>query len=299
MPFARANGLTLDYETFGDPTGRPLLLIMGLSVQMIYWAEEFCRGLAERGHHVIRFDNRDTGRSTTFDGASPPSLLPALGRYFLHLEIPTVYTLEDMAADAIGLLDALGIDRAHVCGASMGGMIAQTLAIHHASRISSITSMMSSTGNRKIPLPRLKAFKVLLSKIPTDDRKAYIDYSLWFWESLGSPDYPFDQERIRACAAEAFDRGVSHDGMVRQLLAIMKSGDRGPALREVETPTLIVHGKEDPVMRVEGALDTARVLQNSKLMLFDGVGHDLPRAIWPEVIEAMSAHTRAAEGTPS
>ncbi|MBE1500437.1 pimeloyl-ACP methyl ester carboxylesterase [Amycolatopsis lexingtonensis] len=272
------NGIELCHESFGDPGDRPLLLVMGLAAPMIWWDEEFCETLAAQGFHVIRFDNRDAGRSTRLRGRAN------LAQAYLLRTAP--YSLADMADDAVGLLTALEIPAAHVVGASMGGMIAQTLAIRHPSRVLSLTSIMSSTGGRFVGRPSARAMSMLLAA-PPRDRDAYVEMLLRTFRLIGSPGYPFDEARMRDRAERTYDRGVHPGGAVRQLAAIMADRDRAPKLRKLTTPTLVVHGARDPLVHVSGGRATARAIPGAALDVVPGMGHDLPRAVWPRIIRGI------------
>ena len=267
----------------GDPDGEPLLLVMGLATQMIAWDEGFCDLLAERGFRVVRFDNRDIGRSTKITSAGVPKRVDML----LGRRASAPYLLREMAADTIGLMDHLGIDSAHVVGASMGGMIVQTLAIEHSERIRSLVSIMSNTGSRWTGLPSRKAMAVLLGK-PPRDREAAIERAVRTFGVIGSPGYPFDEERLRRVAGRSYDRGHSAAGIARQLHAITASGDRTEALRGVQTPATVIHGNRDPLVRPAGGRATARAIPNARLKLIDGMGHDLPRQLWPVFAEEIA-----------
>ncbi|WP_410600096.1 alpha/beta fold hydrolase [Amycolatopsis sp. lyj-90] len=275
---AEVNGIELCHETFGPPDGKPLLMIMGLASQMIWWDDELCEHLAAEGFFVIRYDNRDAGRSSRMAGRASLPLA-----YTLRT---APYSLKDMADDAAGLLDELGVESAHVVGASMGGMVAQTLAIEHPSRVRSLTSIMSTTGNRFVGRPSAKAMAMLLSA-PPRNREQYVDYLVRTFRVIGSPGYPFDEARMRERAERSFDRGVNPGGTARQLAAILSSRDRFRALRKVEVPALVVHGAKDPLVHVSGGRATARALRESESDIVPGMGHDLPRAIWPRLVRGL------------
>ena len=293
MPYASINGLRLAYETFGDDAGRPLLLIMGLASQMLLWDEDFCDLLAERGHFVVRFDNRDVGLSSRCSHLGRPSLWRALWNARRGQPVAAAYTLDDMAEDAMGLLAELGLERAHLMGASMGGMIAQAAAIRYPERVMSLVSFMSSSGNPRLPGPTWRATKVLLRR-PPRDKQAFIEYSVKLWRTIGSPGYPFDEERIRRRSARVFDRGLAGHGARRQMVALVAHGDRRPRLAGLSLPSLVIHGQSDPLVPVEAGIDTAAAIPGAELMLLDGVGHTLPREVWPGVIDAVSALTEKA-----
>ncbi|EOD64687.1 alpha/beta fold hydrolase [Amycolatopsis vancoresmycina] len=275
----RVNGVELCHEAFGAPGARPLLLIMGLGAPMIWWDEEFCTDLAERGFRVIRFDNRDAGRSSRMRGRAN------LAQAYVLRSAP--YSLADMADDAAGLLDALGVPAAHVAGASMGGMIAQTLAIRHPARVRSLTSIMSSTGGRLVGRPSPRTMPMLLTA-PPRTRADYVELLVRTFRLIGSPGYPFDEDRMRRRAERTYDRGVPPGGSLRQLAAIMADRDRTPLLRRVRVPALVVHGARDPLVHPSGGRATARAIPGADLDIIPGMGHDLPRAVWPRVITGIS-----------
>jgi pimeloyl-ACP methyl ester carboxylesterase len=285
---APANGIELCYQEMGDPEGEPLLLVMGLATQMIAWDEEFCRMLAERGFRVVRFDNRDIGRSTRIDSAGVPNTLAMMsGRG------TAPYLLRDMAADTVGLLDHLGISSAHLVGASMGGMIVQTTAIEYPERVRSLTSIMSTTGSRRVGHPSYRTFGLLLGKRPRE-REAAIERVVKTFKTIGSPGYPFEEERIRAIAGLSFDRGHSEAGIARQLHAITASGDRASGLRKLDVPALVIHGKNDILVNPSGGRATAKAIPGARLKMVDGMGHDLPRALWPTFVEEITANAARA-----
>lgn len=289
MPRVHANGIELEYETFGRAEDPALLLVMGLGAQMILWHEEFCDALAARGLHVVRFDNRDVGRSTWLEEAGMPDVLAALAATGQGQPVRAAYQLRDMAADAAGLLDALDIAAAHVAGASMGGMIAQTLAIEHPTRVRTLTSIMSTTGHPDLPAATPTAMAALLTPAPTE-REAAIERSVELWRTIGSPGYPVDEDEIRAQAARAFDRGANPAGVARQLVAILASGHRRDALGAVRAPTLVIHGADDPLIPEAAGRDTAASVPDADLLLIEGMGHDLPRALWPRIVDAIAKH---------
>lgn len=290
MPNVEANAIRIEYDTFGAPTARPLLLIMGLGQPMLLWHEDFCQQLADQGHFVIRFDNRDVGLSTSFHEVGTPNKIKTAVRYWTRRRIEPAYTLGDMADDASGLLDALKIERAHLVGVSMGGMIAQVFATRHPARILSLTSIMSSTGNPKLPQARLKVLPVILGRPPTE-RQAFINFSVRLWRTIGSPGYPFREEIIRQRSGRIFDRRKGPTGVARQLVAIAAAGDRRQDVAKIGVPTLVIHGEDDPLVRVEGGRETARLIPNAELLTFEGMGHDLPLELWHRVVSAISAHT--------
>ena len=288
---APANGIEIAYETFGDPDGHPLLLVMGLGVQMLGWDERFCRMLADRGFYVIRFDNRDVGLSTKIRTGPRPRIWAAL----MGDTRSASYTLNDMADDAVGLLDRLGIDSAHVVGASMGGMIGQTMAICHPTRVRSLVSIMSTTGDRRVGRARLVVLRFLMRPVPAR-RHRYIQRMVRTFRAIGSPGYPFEEERVRRLAAASYDRCFHPAGTARQLVAILASGDRTEALRGVRAPTLVIHGADDPLVSMSGGKATAAAIPGAELMVVPGMGHDLPEALWPTIVDASAAHAERADG---
>jgi pimeloyl-ACP methyl ester carboxylesterase len=279
---APANGIEIAYETFGSESDRPLLLVMGLATQMLAWHDDFCTALAERGFHVIRFDNRDVGLSTHLHDAPPPDLMAAFGGDHSSAS----YRLEDMADDTVGLLDALGIDSAHVVGASMGGMIAQTMAIAHPSRVRTLTSIMS-TPSPDIGAATEEAMAVLMAA-PATSREEAIDRSRSAYRVIGSPGYPLDEAWLAEVSGTSYDRGYDPLGVARQLLAVRASGDRSEALRGVRVPTLVVHGSADPLVQVAGGRATAEAVPEAELLVLEGMGHNLPRELWPTILDAIA-----------
>jgi pimeloyl-ACP methyl ester carboxylesterase len=287
---APANGIELAYQEMGDPDGEPLLLVMGLATQMIAWPEEFCSSLADRGFRVVRFDNRDIGRSTKLSSAGIPSRIDMMaGR-----RASAAYLLRDMARDTVGLMDHLGFDSAHLVGASMGGMIVQTTAIEHSERVRSLVSIMSNTGSRWSGTPSIKTYGVLLGK-PPKSREEIVKRGVKTFKVIGSPGFRFDEERIRDVAARSYDRGHSAAGVLRQLHAITASGDRTAGLKQLDVPATVIHGSRDPLVKPSGGRATASAIPGARLLMIDGMGHDLPREIWPQVVEAIAANAARAE----
>ena len=286
---ARANDMDIAYDAFGDPRSKPLLLIMGLGFQMIVWDEEFCTQLAARGYRVIRFDNRDMGLSKKFDKAPVPNISTLLKSQEQGKACHAPYTLSDMAGDAIGLLDALGIGSVHVVGLSMGGMIGQIMAAKFPERIYTLTSMMSSTGDPELPPPKPEARSVLLTTLPTD-RAAYIESCVRIWAVLSGPKFPVDEARVRKWAGQSHDRGLNPAGFARQFAAIIASGSRKEMLKSVAVPTLVLHGDADPLVPVECGMDTANAVPGASLVIIEGMGHTLPETLWPRVIDAIDHH---------
>lgn len=285
MPNVKANGITLEYEELGKPGDPPLLLIMGLGAQMILWREDFCRELAARGHRVIRFDNRDVGKSTWLDHLGVPDVMATVTAALMRQPVQAPYLLKDMAADAAGLLRALDIPRAHVVGASMGGMIAQTLAIEYPEMVLSLTSIMSSTGNPNLPQPQPEAMSALLTPLP-EGREANIERGIMVFRTIGSPTM-FDENEIRELATLSYDRGVNPAGVMRQLVAILASGSRNEGLAKLRIPALVIHGKVDPLVPFAAGEDTAKAIPGAELLALDAMGHDLPRPLWPQIIDAI------------
>jgi pimeloyl-ACP methyl ester carboxylesterase len=286
---ATVGDLELAHDTVGDPTDPTVLMVMGLGMQLVGWHPELCEMIAQRGFHVVRFDNRDVGHSTKLrDGRGPGALNLLLGR---APDAP--YTLDDMAGDAVGLLDHLGVDGAHVVGASMGGAIAQTIAILHPERVLSLCSIMSTPGGRRISRPTLRGLGVLLRKAP-EEREAYIDYTLGIVRTIGSPGFPFDEERIRSRAAESYDRCYYPPGVERQLAALLASGDRSSRLGQVRAPTVVVHGTKDPLVPPRAGRATASAIPDAELVEIEGMGHDLPREVWPRLVDAIARNAERA-----
>jgi pimeloyl-ACP methyl ester carboxylesterase len=280
--------ITLCYENFGDPADPTALLVMGLGTQMIAWHEDFCSELASRGLHVVRFDNRDCGRSTHIRGAPP-----TLGQILRRSRHAAHYTLADMAGDAAALLDRLDLAPAHVVGASMGGMIAQTLAARHPDKVLSLVSIMSNTGSIRTGQPGLRVYPLFLRRAPTE-REAFIDHMERLFALIGSPGFPRDPQDIRRLAAESYDRDDDRFGTLRQLAAIMASGDRTPELRRISAPTLVIHGSADRLVTPSGGRATARAIPGAEMMVVKGMGHDLPRAAWPQIIDGIVANAERA-----
>lgn len=276
MKHAAVGDVEIAYETFGRPTDPPLLLIMGLATQMLGWHEGLCELFAARGFYAIRFDNRDIGLSTHH-----------------HQTSDTPYRLEDLADDAAGLLAALGLDDAHVAGTSMGGMIAQTLAIRHPQRVRSLTSIMSTPAPQIGP-PTPEALEVLMTA-PPRDRDDAARRRVEVFRVIGSPGYPFDADEVADLARRSYDRDHDPGTPRRQLTAVTASGDRTEALRALRVPALVIHGAEDPLIRVEGGRATAAAIAGARLVVFDGMGHDLPRRLWPQIVDEIRALADAAD----
>lgn len=285
----KANGLELAYEQLGDPGNSPVLLIMGLGSQMISWPDGFCEQLADRGFHVTRYDNRDTGLSTHFTEAGTPDM-----EALLRGEAPKPpYLVEDMADDAASLLEALSVSPAHVVGVSMGGMIAQSLAINHPGSVRSLTSIMS-TPSIAVGTPTEEALAVLMAPPPTS-KEDYIENSVRTFAAIGSPGFPQDDKWRRTIAAESYDRDPDPSGQVRQLFAIASSPDRTPGLQQLDVPALVIHGAADPLCQPEGGEATAAAIPGAELVLEGGMGHDLPEALWSDIIGHIEALARRAD----
>lgn len=281
MPRARANGLELEYDTFGDPANPPLVLVMGLGAQMITWETGFCELLAGHGFHVVRFDNRDIGLSSYLDELGVPDV-PAV----MSGQAPAPYLLADLADDTVGLFDALGFAKAHVVGASMGGMIVQQLAIDHPDRLLSVTSIMSTTGDPSVGQASPAALATLTRK-PAASREESIEQSIAAYRTTGSPGYPATDEYLREKAARGYDRALHPEGTFRQVAAVIASGDRTEGLRDVRLPFTVLHGEADPLVNVSGGKATAAAVPDSELVLLPGMGHDLPEPLWAEIVAAI------------
>ena len=284
--FAQANGMRLCYETFGRPSDPPLVLIMGLAAQMILWDEEFCKQLAAPGRWVIRFDNRDIGLSTRLDGEKTPGMSQIFLTRMVGRTPRAPYTLLDMAKDTIGLLDALGIERADVVGASMGGAIGQELAIHFPERLHTLTAIMATSGDPKLPPPTPAAMSVLMRSSPPE-REKYVKEYVSRWRVLAANHFPFDEERTREQGETGFSRGINPPGVARQMLAIIASGNRKQALRTVSVPTAVIHGSADPLVPVAAGYDLAKAIPGATLTVIEGMGHSLPRGAWPAMLAAI------------
>ncbi len=290
MTQIRARHITLEYDTFGSPYDRPLLLVMGLGAQMIAWNEDFCEQLARAGHYVIRFDNRDCGLSEKFEQLGIPNVAEVQMAYARGEAPPVPYLLTDMARDSLALLDALGMDRVHVCGASMGGMIAQTMAIMNEYMVLSLTSIMSGTGNPQVRMSEPEALAAIMSP-PGKTRDEAIQRSLEVSEAIGSPSLMDDHADRVARAERAYDRSFYPQGVSRQMCAITASGSRHAALGKLTLPTLVIHGEEDKLVLPACARDTHEAIFGSRLLMLERMGHDLPTPLWPVIIEAISELT--------
>lgn len=290
MPTASANGIQIEYDTFGDAGAPPVLLVMGLGAQLTAWAEEFCESLAAHGRHVVRFDNRDVGLSTKCEDGGTPDMAAIFAARQKGETVTAAYTIDDMADDAAGLLSSLGHPAVHIVGASMGGMIAQAFALRHPSRTLTLTSIMSSTGNPDLPGPTPEAQAALLTPAPSD-RAGYIEHRVMSARAIGCKPEWFDEAQVRAMAGPTYDRSFYPAGVARQMAAITASGSRREALAAVSAPTLVIHGAIDPLVPLAAGKDTAAAIPGAELLVVDGMGHDLPKPAWPEIIGAIVRHT--------
>ena len=288
MPRAKANGIELEYETFGDPNAKPLMLIAGLSQQLIGWDDEFCAQLAKRGFHVIRFDNRDCGLSTRMEEAGPPDIAAAFSG-----NPQPAYQLDDLADDAVGLLDVLGIRAAHIVGASMGGFIAQLVALNHPDRVLSLTSIMSGPGGEDEVVAKPEGAAILMVSPPAT-RQERIEQGMSIRQVLKGSGDPFDQAFERARATRAVDRAYSPVGVGRQLVAILAAKSRLERLKNVRVPTLVLHGIDDVLVPVENGRLVAAAVPGAWWIEFEGMGHDLPRRVWPQALDAIEEIARQA-----
>jgi pimeloyl-ACP methyl ester carboxylesterase len=279
-----ANGIELAYETFGDASAPPVVLIMGLATQMIAWPDELCDGLARRGLFVIRFDNRDAGASTHLRGAPPPRLADIVLR-----RRPPPYTIGDMADDVLGLIGGLGLEAVHLVGASMGGFIAQAVALEHPDRVRTLTLIMTSTGSRRVGQAKPRVYARLLRSRAVASRSAAISAVVDTFRLIGSHGFAFDEEYLRDLAGRSWDRGYEAAGYRRQLAAVIAQPNRTAALRRLTVPTLVIHGLDDPLVAPSGGLAIARAIPNSRFVGFSGMGHDLPRPLWPEFVREIAA----------
>lgn len=292
----RANGIDIAYDSFGDPAAPPLILIMGFTMQMVAWDEVFCQRLAERGFRVIRFDNRDIGHSSWLSDAGIPDIARLGLALFQGTPLDVPYRLLDMAGDVVGLMDALSICSAHIVGMSMGGMIAQTLAIHHPERIRTLTSYGSTAWslNPDLPHPTREASAVLMQPIPMD-RDGFIAGFVRAWQVIGGSQMPVDEAILRERARQFFERGISLPGLARQMAAIMASGSRREALRNLRIPSLVIHGDADPLIPLAHGIDTAQTIPGAKLHIVKGMGHEIPPVAWPEIIDILTEHASQHE----
>jgi pimeloyl-ACP methyl ester carboxylesterase len=291
MPNVTANGIQIEYDTFGDPVSKPLLLIMGWACPLIYFDEPLCKQLAEAGHYVIRFDNRDIGLSTKMEDAGVPDIMKAVMEKMQGEPVNAPYTTDDMAEDTIGLLDALGIEKAHICGMSMGGVISQIMAIKYPERLLSLTLIYSGMGSPEDPPPNPEIAKILTGPRP-ESREESIDMSVNTFRLVSGSGFEFDEDWHRKISAQAYDRCYYPDGLTRQYVAVIAGEDRKPALSAISIPTLIIHGIDDPLSPVERGKNMAATIPNAELLLIEGMGHSLPHdGPWPQIIDAIAKHT--------
>jgi pimeloyl-ACP methyl ester carboxylesterase len=291
----KANGIELVYDTFGEPDAPPILLIMGLGCQMVDWRDEFCSLLAGRGFRVIRFDNRDVGQSTLFEAAGHPEIAAMIEAMQRGDPVEAPYLLRDLVADTIALLDVIRVEQAHVVGLSMGGMIAQLMAAAHPDRVLTLTSIMSTTGEPGLPTSTPEAWACLTAPLETEV-EPFVEQYISKWRVYCGPRYPIDVSAARNHASRLFARGIHTAGRDRQLAAILASGSRREALASVTCPSLVIHGDSDPVVRIEAGRATAAAIAGADLLVFEGMGHDLAKGLWPEVVDAIASH--ASRRTP-
>lgn len=288
-----ANGLQIEYDTFGDAGAEPILLVMGLGTQMTAWTPEFCDSLAAHGHYVIRFDNRDVGLSSKFDGYRSPGRLRYALHHFFNTPLKVPYTLDDMAYDAVCVLDALDIDAAHVVGASMGGMIAQLIAYSHPERVQTLTSIMSTSGDPALPGPRSDVAKHIFLKRPRRaDRNAMREHLVRSLQLIASPAYPRSDAEWLELVDAALQRSFYPQGFLRQTAAIFADGSRVRRLMKIEAPTLVIHGSDDPLIPPAGGIDTARHIRGARLEIIEGMGHDIPPPLVGRLTTLIAAHAR-------
>ncbi len=291
MPSITANGIELFYDEHGDPADETILLVMGLGAQMVLWPMEFVEALVAKGYRVIRYDNRDIGLSQKMDGAKAPGMVWQILRQRIGWPAKVPYSLKDMADDGIALLDALGIEKAHVVGASMGGMIVQLMGIHHGHKLHSITSIMSTTGNPKLPQAEKNAIEALTRPLKSLEEEDLLAHGLNIAKNIGSPGYPPDPDLLRERVLATARRSVYPPGLPRQLAAIIDDGDRTARLASITTPTLVLHGEGDPLVKLEGGQATAAAIPGSKLVTIPGWGHDLPLALVDRIADEVATHT--------
>jgi len=299
MPTVASNGLSLDVEVHGDPTAPPLLLVMGLGMPAALWPDEFVAALVQAGFRVVTFDNRDCGGSTRLEGVPTPDVRRAILRSLLRRQVAGPYRLEDMAADTVGLLDALGIDRAHVVGASMGGMIGQVLAARHPGRVRSLTSIMSNTGNpaRRYAFGKWKALRAITRPPPPpDDHAAVVEHLTRVFGVIGSPGFRQDLPMLKPILERVARRGLYRAGTERQLLAILSTGDRRALLVGITAPTLVLHGADDPLVPPAAGQEAAAYIPGAQFEVVDGMGHDFPPSLMTQLVVRIAAHCRAAGG---
>jgi pimeloyl-ACP methyl ester carboxylesterase len=292
----QANGIALEIEDHGPPGGEPLLLVMGLGMQLLAWHEDFVALLVQRGFRVIRYDNRDIGLSQGFDEFGTPNLALETLRHLLGLRVRSPYALRDMAADAAGILDALGIGSAHVCGASMGGMIGQHLAFEWPARVKSLTLMMTSSGARRLPGPSMKVRSALLSRPADTSLDGLVQHYVHLYRLIGSPGYPPDEGWLRRRLRTTLQRAYHPAGTARQMIAIAADGDRSSRLAAIRAPVQVLHGRDDPLVPLPAGRDLAAKIPGAALDVIDGMGHDLPMALWPRFVAGIASAADRARG---
>jgi pimeloyl-ACP methyl ester carboxylesterase len=287
-----ANGLGIEVDDQGPANGEPLLLIMGLGMQLIAWPQELVQLLITRGFRVLRMDNRDAGLSAGFDHLGPPRVAAAALRYTLHLPVAAPYTLGDMARDAVGVLDALGIQRAHICGASLGGMVAQHVAAEHADRVKSLTLIMTTSGARRLPQPSFRVRSALLKRPKGRETEAIVQHLVGLLGVIGSPAFPPDPQQLRARLQAATERAFRPQGTARQLMAVVADGDRTPLLARIQARTLVIHGEADPLVPVAAGRDLVQRIPGAEADFIPGMGHDLPTQLLPRMADGMAQNAR-------
>jgi len=291
---AKANGIEIEYETLGAKSNPAILLIMGLGAQLTLWSDAFCEGLAAKGFYVVRFDNRDCGLSTDFDSWGQADLPAAIMKLMTGKKIEAPYLVGDMAADAVGLVEALGLERAHMIGASMGGMIAQVAAAKYPARTRSLVSIMSTSSRPGLPQGKPEAIKATLERPATSDRETMVRHYMMLRRTIGSPAYPESDAEMRRLVERNIDRRYYPAGVGRQYLAILASGDRVELLKTVKVPTLVIHGADDPLLPQEGGRDVAALVPGAQLEIYPGMGHDLPTALTPRLVDRIATFCKAA-----
>ena len=294
MTRAKANGIEIEYETLGAKSNPAILLIMGLGAQLTLWSDAFCEGLAAKGFYVVRFDNRDCGLSTDFDSWGQADLPAAIMKLMTGKKIEAPYLVGDMAADAVGLVEALGLERAHMIGASMGGMIAQVAAAKYPARTRSLVSIMSTSSRPGLPQGKPEAIKATLERPATSDRETMVRHYMMLRRTIGSPAYPESDAEMRRLVERNIDRRYYPAGVGRQYLAILASGDRVELLKTVKVPTLVIHGADDPLLPQEGGRDVAALVPGAQLEIYPGMGHDLPTALTPRLVDRIATFCKAA-----
>ncbi len=299
MPEIDANGICLHYESIGRDSDPPIVLVMGLAVQMILWPDPFCKMLAERGFRVVRFDNRDVGLSSHLNHLGTPNIPLEYARYLLGMRVRSRYSLDDMATDTAALIGQLGLSRVHLVGASMGGMVAQNLAASVPARVASLTSIMSTTGRRSLPKAKWRAMRAILTPLAKrGDTEGAITRMMHVIRVIGSQTYPPDEARLRDISERHVRRSYNPAGAARQLVAIAAAGDRTRIVRQIKVPTLVIHGDQDPLVPYPAGLETARAIRegggSANSVIVAGMGHDLPEPLWPRLVDEIVAHCQAS-----